>query len=144
MTIQEGNTVIAQYEGKLEDGTVFDSSEKHGKPLEFTVGKGQVVKGFEQAVVGMKAGEVKEVTITPEQAYGERNDKMIHEVPREQLPKEQTPEVGMVLGITTPDGKQFPAKIAQVTDKIVKLDLNHPLAGKTLMFKITIEEVKTE
>ncbi len=139
MSVEKGNKVKVEYEGKLEDGTVFDSSEKHGgKPLEFEVGTGQVIPGFENAVVGMEKGEEKEVTIKPEEAYGEPRDDLIKKVPKEQLPKEQEPKEGMVLMVGLPNGAQIPAKIVGIDDKEVSLDLNHPLAGKTLIFKIKV------
>ena len=141
MKAKQGSKVKIDYEGKLDDGTIFDSSEKHGKPLEFEIGKKMVIKGFEDAIIGMEKGKEKEITIKPEQAYGEHNDQLIKKVPREQLPKEPEPKEGMMLAIGTPDGKQFPAKITEVTDKEIILDLNHPLAGKTLHFKIKLVEV---
>lgn len=141
MTIKKGDKVKIDYEGKLEDGTVFDSSEKHGKPLEFEVGAGQIIKGFEEAVTGMKKGEEKEVKLAPTEAYGDHNPQLSRKIPRDKLPKEPEPKPGMVLAIGTPDGKQFPAKIMEVSDTEVTLDLNHPLAGKTLVFKIKIVEI---
>lgn len=141
MKAKEGSKVKIEYEGKLEDGTVFDSSEKHGKPLEFELGKQMVIKGFEEAIIGMEKGQEKEITIKPEQAYGEYNDQLIKKIPREQLPQDQEPKPGMMLAIGTPDGRQFPAKIKEVTDKEITLDLNHPLAGKTLKFKIKLVEL---
>jgi len=141
MKIKEGSKVKVEYEGKLENGEVFDSSEKHGKPLEFEVGKKQMIPGFEKAVVGMEKGEEKEFTLESKDAYGDPNPQLIKSVPREQLPKDQEPEVGMILGITLPNGAQFPAKIIEVGDKEIKLDMNHPLAGKKLTFKIKIVDV---
>jgi len=141
MKAKEGSKVKIEYEGKLDDGTVFDSSEKHGKPLEFEIGKGMVIKGFEEAIIGMEKGQEKEVTIKPEEGYGEHNDQLIKKVPREQLPKEQEPIKGMMLLLSSPDGRQFPVKIEEVTDKEITLDLNHPLAGKTLHFKIKLVEI---
>lgn len=140
MPIKEGDKVKIEYEGKLEDGTVFDSSEKHGKPLEFEVGSKQIIPGFEKAVIGMKKGEEKEITLEPKDAYGDPNPQLIKSVPKEQLPKEPEPKVGMVLGITLPNGSQFPAKIVEVGDKEIKIDMNHPLAGKKLIFKIKVVE----
>ncbi len=141
MKAKEGSKVKIEYEGKLDDGTVFDSSEKHGKPLEFEIGEGMVIKGFENAIIGMEKGQEKEITIKPEEAYGQHNDQLIKKIPREQLPKEPEPKKGMMLAIGTPDGKQFPATIVEVTDKEITLDLNHPLAGKTLHFKIKLVEI---
>lgn len=140
MTIKEGDKVKIEYTGTLDDGTVFDSSEKHGKPLEFEVGVGQVIKGFENAVIGMKKGEEKEFKLQPAEAYGDYNPQLIKKIPKEQLPKDKELKSGMILVIGTPDGKKFPARITDVTDKEVSLDLNHPLAGKVLNFKIKVIE----
>ena len=141
MTIKKGDKVKIEYTGKFEDGTVFDSSEKHGQPLEFEVGAGQMIPGFDNAVVGMKKGEEKEITIKPADAYGEHNPQLMKKVPREAIAGLKDPKPGMMLGLTTPDGKQFAVKIAEITDKEVTIDLNHPLAGKTLKFKIKVVDV---
>lgn len=142
MPVENGNKVKIDYEGKLEDGTVFDASAKHGAPLEFEVGSGRVIPGFDAAVLGMNVGEEKEVTIPPADAYGDYNAELSQQVPRDQLPQDQTPEVGMILMLHLQNGAQFPAKILEVTDEHVKIDMNHPLAGKTLIFKIKLVEVK--
>ncbi|PIN73892.1 peptidylprolyl isomerase [Candidatus Woesearchaeota archaeon CG10_big_fil_rev_8_21_14_0_10_45_16] len=141
MTIVKGKKVKIQYVGTFDDGSEFDSSEKHGQPLEFEVGEGQVIPGFENAVIGMEAGQEKEVVIKPAEAYGEHNPEFLKKVPRSQLPAEQEPQAGMMLGVGLPNGQQIPAVIAEVSDDDVTLDLNHPLAGKTLHFKIKVVEV---
>lgn len=141
MAVKKGDKVKVEYTGTLEDGTVFDASEKHGAPLEFEVGSGMVIKGFDEALVGMEKGEEKEVTIKPEQAYGDPNPEMVKKIPREQLPKDQEPKAGMMLIMSLPNGQQLPAKITEVSDKEVTLDLNHPLAGKTLKFKLKVVEI---
>ncbi|MBU2637860.1 MAG: peptidylprolyl isomerase [Nanoarchaeota archaeon] len=139
MAVKKGDKIKVEYTGKLENGTVFDSSE--GKaPLEFTVGSGQIIKGFDEGVVGMNKDEEKELKIEAKDAYGEARPELMKKVPKEHLPKDQEPKPGMMLMIATPDGKQFPAKIAEVNDKEITLDLNHPLAGKTLVFKVKIVE----
>lgn len=144
MTIKKGSTVQLDYEGRLENGDVFDSSKHgdHSHPLEFEVGAGHVIKGFDQAVLGMKEGDEKEFTLKPEEAYGMPNPNMLKKVPRSLLPKDQEPKPGMMLVLGAPNGQQIPAKIAEVNEKEVTLDLNHPLAGKTLIFKIKIVSVK--
>jgi len=142
MPVKKGDKIKVEYEGKLEDGTVFDSSEKHGQPLEFEVGGGQMIKGFDEAVVGMEKDEEKEITLQPEDAYGQPNPELVKEVPRDQLP-EGDPKPGMMLGITLPNGMQLPAKIVDVSDDKVKIDLNHPLSGKVLTFKIKIVEISS-
>jgi len=142
MTVKKGDKIKVEYTGTLEDGTVFDSSV--GKdPLEFEAGSGKVIKGFDDAVIGMKKDEEKEVKIECKDAYGDPNPQMKQKIPREQLPKEQEPKVGMMLGLKSPDGQQFPARIAEITDKDVIVDLNHPLAGKNLNFKIKIIDISS-
>ncbi len=146
MAIKEGDKVKLDYEGKFENGEVFDSSKHgdHSHPLEFEVGAKQVIPGFENAVKGLKKGDKKEFVIEPSDGYGEVIQDLIKEVPRDALPKDQEPKVGMFLMMNTPDGHQFPAKIVEVTDKIVKIDLNHPLAGKKLIFNIEVVDVTSK
>jgi len=144
MAIKSGDKVKVDYEGRFEDGTIFDSSRKHEGHehfLEFEVGAGQVIPGFENAVIGMNNGEEKEITLEPKDAYGMPDERLVHKVPIEALPQEQKPEVGAVLILGTPDGHQIPAVIKAVDDKTVTIDINHPLAGKKLIFKIKIVEV---
>ena len=141
MTAKKGDKVKVHYEGKFEDGTVFDSSEKHGQPLELEIGKGLVIKGFDIALEGMKEGEEKEVTLKPSEAYGDPNPKLVQKFPKESMPKGQEVKEGMILALQAPDGKKFPARVAKIDDKEVTIDLNHPLAGKTLIFKLKMEKV---
>ena len=138
MTVKKGDKVKVEYTGKFEDGTVFDSSEKHGQPMEFEVGAGKVIKGFDDALLGMKEGDSKDVTIKPEEGYGEHRAELIQAVPRDQLPKDQEPKKGMILMMKMQTGQQFPAQIVEVSDSEVKIDLNHPLAGKTLNFNLKV------
>ena len=138
MPVKEGDKVKVEYTGLFEDGTVFDSSEKHGQPLDFEVGKKMVVPGFEKAIVGMEKGEEKEVTLKPEEAYGEINPEHTKEIPKDQLPEGQEPKAGMMIGVGLPTGQQIPAKIIKVTEKSITIDLNHPLAGKVLKFKLKV------
>ena len=140
MPVKKGDIVKVDYEGKLEDGTVFDASANHGKPLEFEAGAGLVIKGFDNAILGMKKGEEKEINIPCAQAYGDVRPEMIKKVPRDQLPKEHEPKPGMMLIMGTPEGNQIPCKIVAVTDTEVSIDLNHPLAGKNLIFKVKVLE----
>ena len=141
MAIKKGDKVKVSYVGYFEDGTVFDSSSDE-KPLEFVVGSGEILKGFEDAVMGMEKGEEKEVTLKPEDAYGDVNPDLIKKVPRENFPKEPEPKEGMMLVLTAPNGLKLPAKILEVSEEYVTVDLNHPLAGKTLNFKIKILDVE--
>ena len=141
MAIKKGDKIKVEYKGTLEDGTIFDSSEKHGKPLEFEAGAGMVIKGFDEAVIGMEKGEEKEIKLQPTEAYGEPRPELMKKIPRDKLPKEPEPKPGMMLAMGTPDGKQFPAMIKEVDEKEITIDLNHPLAGKNLNFKIKIVEI---
>ena len=143
MDIKKGNKVKLEYEGSLDNGEVFDSSSKHGQLLEFTIGEGKVIPGFENAVVGMKKGEEKTIKIMPKDAYGDKNPEMIQKIPKEQLPEQvKNIKAGMVLGMQSPDGKQFPVLISDVSNTDITIDLNHPLAGKNLNFKIKVVEVE--
>lgn len=143
MAIKKGDKIKVEYEGTLDDGTVFDSSKKHGVPLEFEVGSGQIIKGFDKAVIGMEKDEEKEIKLSSAEAYGERKEELMKEFPREMLPKEPEPKVGAGVMLGTPDGKKIPAMIKEVKDKVVVIDLNHPLAGKALNFKIKIVDITT-
>lgn len=137
MPIRKGDLVRVEYAGKLDDGTVFDSSNGR-EPLEFTAGAGQVIPGFDKAVLGMNKGEEKEIAIEPEKAYGDVDPMLVRHLPRDNLPPNLEPKPGMVVGLHAPDGQQVPAKIIEVTNDEVVLDLNHPLAGKTLHFRIKV------
>lgn len=141
--VKQGDQVKLDYEGSLDDGEIFDTSTHgdHSHPLEFEVGAGQVIPGFDKAVIGMKKGEEKSFIISSKEAYGESKKELIQEVPKDNLPKEQELKAGMVLMAGTPDGRQFPVKVVEVEKNIVKIDLNHPLAGKNLHFKIKILEI---
>ncbi len=139
--VKKGNTVEVEYTGKFDDGTVFDASANHGQPLSFTLGSQEVIPGFEHAVEGMKVGEEKKVTISPEEGYGERNEQLVKNVPRQQLPAEPEPQVGMMLLVRTPEGQEFPTKITAVKEGMVTIDLNHPLAGKTLYFTLKLVRI---
>lgn len=140
MAVKEGDKVKIDYTGKFDDGTVFDTSE--GKqPLEFEMGKGMVIPGFEKAIVGMEKGQEKDIKIEPKDAYGDPNPQMVQKILRDKLPQDQEPKEGMMLALGTPDGKQIPARITAVDDKEITIDLNHPLAGKTLTFKIKLIDI---
>jgi len=143
MAIKDGEIVVIEYTGTLEDGTVFDSSEKHGKPLEFQIGGKQVIPGFENAIKTMKKGEEKSIKLKSSEAYGDPNPQLIKEIPRKQIPDQEKMQVGMVMIISLPNGMQIPARITEVKEETVTIDLNHPLAGKTLLFKIKLIDVKS-
>ena len=140
MTIKDGYKVKVDYTGTLDDGTVFDSSEKHGEPLEFQIGTHMVIPGFEDAIKEMEVGAEKEIDLKPEEAYGDINPQMKQEVPKDQIPPEA--KAGMMLLMTLPTGQQMPVKIAEIGEKTAKLDMNHPLAGKTLHFKLKLVDVQ--
>jgi len=137
---KSGDSVKIHYTGTLEDGTTFDSSEGRD-PLEFTLGSGQVIVGFEEAVTGMKAGEKKNVTIAADKAYGQRNEEMVITAPRDQVPPEINPEVGQQLQMAGPDNQPIVVLITEVTDESIILDANPPLAGKDLIFDIELVAV---
>ena len=139
-TVKAGDIVKIDYEGSLTDGSVFDSSEGRD-PLTFKVGTGQVIPGFEKAVLGMNMDEEKEFEIAPEDAYGMPDERLFQEVPRNVLPSEPQPEVGMTLIMQTQQGN-IPVMISEVKEDSVILNLNHPLAGKKLIFKIKILKVE--
>ena len=139
--VKKGDQVSLHYTGTLADGSVFDTSKKRNEPLKFTTGSGQVIPGFDKAVVGMKKGEEKKFTIQPSDAYGERKPELTQTVPRKHLPKDHEPKPGMMLVMGTPSGQQVPATITEVTDENVILDMNHPLAGKALTFDIQVVEI---
>jgi len=138
--VKKGCKVKVEYTGSLDDGTVFDSSEKRG-PLEFEAGAGQVIPGFDKAIMGMKEGEEKEVKIECADAYGDPNPEAVQKVPKDKLPQGQEIKEGMMLIMNLPNGMKIPARIVKVEDNEVTVDFNHPLAGKDLNFKIKIVEI---
>lgn len=136
-----GDVVAVHYTGKLEDGSVFDTS-REGEPIEFELGSGSVIEGFEQAVEGMNVGEQQEVRLDADNAYGARRDDLEVDVPRTQLPEGVDPEVGQTLAVQVGPEQQAIARIADVEADKVKLDLNHPLAGQPLVFDIELVEIR--
>jgi len=137
---KNGDTVKVHYTGKLNDGSVFDSSQDR-EPLEFTLGEGQLIPGFEKAVEGMEVGDNTTVEIPSDEAYGERRDDLELEVAKNELPGDIDPEVGMQLQMKQQEsGQAIPVQITAVEDEKVKLDANHPLAGKDLTFDIELVE----
>lgn len=132
-----GDKVTVHYTGKLTDGTVFDSSND-STPLEFRIGEGQIIPGFEQAVLGMSTGESKTTHLKIDDAYGPHRPEMVVEVNRTQIPSEIEPEIGQQLQIQQPDGGVIPVVITEVNDTTITLDANHPLAGEELIFDIEL------
>jgi len=140
MKVEKQDKIKVEYEGKLESGEVFDSTERHqGEPLEFIVGVGMMIPGFDSAVIDMNEGEEKIVVIESKDAYGEPNPAYVQKIPKANFPMDI--EEGMQIGIPTPMG-QIPATIKTITEEFVDIDLNHPLAGKKLTFKIKVVGVE--
>jgi peptidylprolyl isomerase len=137
---KSGDTVKIHYAGTLHDGTEFDSSAGR-EPLEFAIGSGQVIPGFDNAVDGMAVGESKTVTIPPGEAYGERHDQLVQEVPKTALPEDMKPEVGMQLQSQSPDGQIMNLLVTAVEVESITVDGNHPLAGQALTFAIELVEI---
>jgi peptidylprolyl isomerase len=138
---QAGDTVKVHYTGTLEDGSIFDSSS--GKdPLEFTLGEGNVIAGFDAAVTGMKVGETKTVTIPSSEAYGMRDANRIIEIPRSNIPQEIQLELGMQLQMQDTEGQVFIVTVVDIRRETIVVDANHPLVGKDLTFEITLVEIK--
>lgn len=138
--VKQGDTVKVHYTGKLSDGTVFDSSSGRD-PLEFTMGEGRVIQGFENAVEGMSPGDSKTVNIPADQAYGPHDDKMMVTIDKNELPEDLKPKVGEQLQMRHPSGQVVMVTVADVSDCSITLDANHPLAGKDLTFDIQLVEI---
>lgn len=139
-TIKNGDTVKVHYTGTLENGEIFDSSENRD-PLQFTLGQGQLIPGFEKAVLGLKVGDSTTTNIPSAEAYGEHNPQMEVTVEKAQLPEGMTSEIGMQLQLNHPDGQPIPCVITKIEGEMVTIDANHPLAGKDLTFNIEIVEI---
>ncbi|MEL6457776.1 MAG: peptidylprolyl isomerase [Cyanobacteria bacterium J06636_27] len=135
-----GDNVKVHYTGKLDDGTVFDSSVER-EPLQFSLGSGNVIPGFEEAIVGMAPGESKTATIPPDQAYGPQREELVITVEKEQIPTDLSVEIGQQLQISQNNGQVIPVIVTDVSDSKVTLDANHPLAGQQLTFDIELVEV---
>jgi len=137
---KSGDKVKVHYHGRLADGESFDSSSGK-KPLEFEVGSGKVIKGFDEGVSGMKVGEKKTINIPVEEAYGPKKEEMIIQYPKKQLPEDMKIETGMALMMSNSTGQQFQVKVTEIKDDMIILDANHPLAGKDLIFDIELIEI---
>ena len=139
-TAKTGDTVKVHYTGRLDDDTVFDTSR--GKaPLEFTIGEGNLIKGFENGLIGMEVGEKKNLVIPPEEAYGRNDEKLTTRVSRAYLPGSVEPAIGMQLQVKQKDGSIFMVWITEMDAGTVTLDANHPLAGKTLNFDVELTAI---
>lgn len=141
MTAVKGSTVKIEYVARLEDGTEFDRSAE-GEPLEFVLGQGRVLAGVEEAVEGMEEGDGKTVTIPPEKAYGQRDESLLRKFPKTIMMGETELKKDMVVKLHLKEGGTVPATVVDITDTDVIVDLNHPLAGRTLVFDITLAAVE--
>ena len=138
--VKENSTLKVNYTGKLSDGQIFDTSE--GKePIEFTLGEGRLIPGFEKGLIDMKLNEKKTITIVKEEAYGEVNQDLIQEVKKTELPQDMAPEVGMGLVSKSPDGREMNLMVVEVKEESIVIDGNHPLAGKDLIFDLEVVEI---
>jgi peptidylprolyl isomerase len=138
--VENGHFVKVDYTGTLENGDVFDSS-RDAHPLEVEVGAGRVIKGFEDSLLGMAEKEKKTFTLSPEEAYGNRNESLEQSIMRSELPQGFDPQAGQVLALRNPQGGQFPAKVKHADEEKITVDLNHPLAGKALIFEVEVVEI---
>ena len=141
MLVKNGDTVLVHYTGTLDDGTVFDSSAER-EPLEATLGKGMLIPGFENALLGMSAGEKKTVTISRENAYGDHLAELVLTLPKESAPTHVQPEIGMMVQLAMESGEEFDAVIIDVDETTVTMDANHPLAGEDLIFELELVSIK--
>lgn len=141
--VKQGDKVKVHYHGKLTDGTTFDSSEGRS-PLEFEVGSGAVIPGFDNGVMGMSVGEKRTINIPADEAYGQKHDELIMDFPKDRFPEDMNPEVGMELMMNNGAGQQFPVVIIDVKDDNVTLDANHRLAGQDLVFDIELVDIETQ
>jgi peptidylprolyl isomerase len=141
MPVQNENIVRVEYEGYLDDGRIFDSTEQHGFPLRLTIGAGVYLEAFEQALVGMEVEEEKVIRLSPQEAYGEYLPERVETIDRKNLPTKTKLEEGTLIILTSPEGKETPAKVVELTETQVTLDFNHPLAGIPLNFRLTLLEI---
>jgi len=135
-----GDTVKVHYTGKLNDGTVFDSSQER-EPLEFTIGNGQVIPGFDKGVIGMELNEKKSINIPASEAYGERKMELIVNIPKTELPEGLNPVLGQQLQMKNQDGQSFVVVVSEIQEDSIQIDANHPLAGEDLNFDIELVEI---
>ncbi|HZJ19050.1 MAG TPA: peptidylprolyl isomerase [Pricia sp.] len=139
--VKKDDTVKVHYTGKLEDGQVFDSSVERGEPLKFTMGQGELIPGFEKGLIDMKVKEKKTINIPKEDAYGATKEELVQEVPKNQLPEDIKPEVGMGLVSKTQNGEDINLVVKDVKEDTIVVDGNHPLAGKDLTFELEVVEI---
>lgn len=139
--MKKDDTVKVHYTGKLIDGQVFDSSVERGEPIQFTMGQGQLIPGFEKGLIDMEVNEKKTINISKDDAYGDTREELIQEVPKDQLPEDIEPEVGMGLVSKIQDGQDINLVVKDVKEDTIVVDGNHPLAGKSLIFDLEVVEI---
>jgi len=137
---KNGDKVKVHFTGKLKSGKIFDSS-KDSKPLEFTIGAGEMMPGFEKAIIGMTLGGTKAFTVLPEEAYGSRREELVATVEKSHFPPDITPTIGQPLQITLPEGEVLDLLITSIDGDMVTIDANHPLAGEALLFEVELVEI---
>jgi len=142
LKVEKGTQVKVHYRGSLTDGTEFDNSYSREAPIAFQVGTGQMIRGFDEAVVGMTVGDKKSITLTPENAYGDINPEAQTEIGRDAFPDHVTLAEGLPVPLATPDGRSLMGRISQINESTVTVDLNHPLAGQDLQFDIELVEIE--
>lgn len=138
--VKNGDKIKVHYHGKLTNGETFDTSAGR-EPLEFEVGSGMVIPGFDEGVTGMSVGEKKTINIPFAEAYGPKNPEMVIEMPKDRFPKDMEIEVGMPLGMSDQNGQQFQVTVVEIKEEVVMLDANHPLAGQDLIFDLELVEI---
>jgi peptidylprolyl isomerase len=141
--VKKGDKIKVHYHGRLTSGETFDKSEGR-EPLEFEVGSGMVIKGFDDGVTGMTVGDKKTVNIPADEAYGPQNPDMVIEMPKDRFPKDMEIEIGMPLAMSDGQGQQFQVVIKEIKDEVVMLDANHPLAGQDLIFDLELVSIDTK
>ncbi|PKN27133.1 MAG: peptidylprolyl isomerase [Deltaproteobacteria bacterium HGW-Deltaproteobacteria-21] len=141
--VENGLFVSVEYKGTLGNGEVFDTSQGT-RPLEVKMGAGRLIKGFENALMGMSLNEKKTFTLQPEEAYGNRDEELKTSIPRKEIPPGANPQVGQTVTLTSPEGQQIPGRIAEVNEEAVTIDLNHPLAGESLTFEVEVVGINNE
>jgi len=138
--VKKGDTIMLHYTGWFKDGEVFDNSRERN-PIPVKVGAGEIIKGLEKAVLGMKPMEKKTVTVKPEEGYGHYSEDLLIEMPEEKIPENISPQEGMQLHLISEEGQKLPVVVKEILDNAIKLDANHPLAGKTLVFDLELVEI---
>ncbi|HZX09646.1 MAG TPA: peptidylprolyl isomerase [Acidobacteriota bacterium] len=138
--VKKGDKVKLHYTGRLEDGKVFDSS-KDREPIQFEAGAGEIIKGLDEAIIGMEPGEKKDISVASDNAYGNYDKKLLIDVPKDKLPEDVKPEKGAILNLVDKQGRSIPSKVTEIKENSIQVDANHPLAGKDLDFEIEVVEI---